>query len=144
MLMQGSLCFHSLSWQIFRVQNLTPKLFRYASQFDLLAPKSHCSHLVLIIDPLVMLDPSFFPFPPPQVKQMIGYAVGEVIQSDEEVQEEGEGQGGVARWRPEGKEKCYEVVTTWVHPSYRGLNMSVQMYLMIIRQGEDKLTWRRK
>ena len=75
---------------------------------------------------------------------MIGYAVGEVIQSDEEVQEEGEGQGGVARWHPEGKEKCYEVVTTWVHPSYRGLNMSVQMYLMIIRQGEDKLTWHRK
>lgn len=67
---------------------------------------------------------------------MIGYAVGEVLQQQpEEGEGELEGHGGVARWRPRGKDKCYEVVTTWVHPSYRGLNMSVRMYLMIIRQG---------
>lgn len=66
---------------------------------------------------------------------MIGYAVGEVLQTGEGEGEETEGSEDVGRCRPRGLDKCYEVVTTWVHPSYRGLNMSVQMYLMIIQQG---------
>lgn len=61
---------------------------------------------------------------------MIGYAVGEVIRTDSE-EDEGEGE----RWRPGGSDCCYEVVTAWVHPSYRGLNMSVHMYLTIIQNG---------
>ncbi len=64
---------------------------------------------------------------------MIGYAVGEIIRPDSEDGEDGEGEG--ERWRPSGSDRCYEVVTTWVHPSYRRLNMSVQMYFTIIQNG---------
>ncbi len=66
---------------------------------------------------------------------MIGYAVGEILQPDERGEDDGEGEG--ERWRPGGSDRCYEVVTAWVHPSYRGLNMSLQMYLTIIQQGDD-------
>lgn len=61
---------------------------------------------------------------------MIGYAVGEVVSA-----EEGEEERSVVRWRPQGSQQCYEVVTTWVHPGYRGLSVSINMYLTIIRQG---------
>lgn len=67
-----------------------------------------------------------------QVDHMIGYAVGEVIRP-----EEGEGEEGVARWRPRGSNRCYEIVTAWVHPGYRGLSISINMYLTIIQQGMD-------
>ena len=73
---------------------------------------------------------------------MIAYAVGEVVQPDERKGEgEGEGGGEGERWRPGGSDgSCYEVVAAWVHPSYRGLNMSIHMYLTIIQQGEKTVS----
>jgi ribosomal protein S18 acetylase RimI-like enzyme len=62
----------------------------------------------------------------PQVNQMIGYAVGEVVSPTE-----GEYEGEVVRL---GRQ-YYEIVTAWVHPGYRGLNISINMYLSIIQQG---------
>ncbi len=67
-----------------------------------------------------------------QVSQLVGYAVGEVVHSEEGEEEE---EVGVSRWRPERSDRCYEVVTAWVHPGYRGLSVSVRMYLAIIKQG---------
>ena len=71
---------------------------------------------------------------------MVAYAVGEVLPSKEEEEEEGTRgkEGQVTRWAPLDSDSCYEVVTTWVHPNYRGLNLSVQMYLMIVQQGSHK------
>lgn len=73
---------------------------------------------------------------PVQVGQMIGYAVGEVVRAEER-----EPEGGVVRWRPQGSQKCYEIVTAWVHPGYRGLGVSVKTYLTIIRQGKMGVVW---
>ena len=68
---------------------------------------------------------------------MIGYAVGEVISTEE-------GEEDVRMGR-HGSQKCYEVVTAWVHPGYRGLSISTNMYLTIIREGGCGLIkWARK
>lgn len=67
-----------------------------------------------------------------QVNQMIGYAVGEVVRAEETEEER-----GAVRWRPRGSQKCYEIVTAWVHPGYRGLSVSIEMYLIIIQQGKN-------
>lgn len=61
---------------------------------------------------------------------MVGYAVGEVISDEKGEEEEGE-----VRLGRHGSQKCYEVVTAWVHPSYRGLSISTKMYLTIIQGG---------
>ncbi|KAL5493303.1 hypothetical protein EMCRGX_G014460 [Ephydatia muelleri] len=45
---------------------------------------------------------------------------------------------GGERWRPSSGD-CYEVVTAWVHPNYRGLNLAVQMYLQVAVQAPAKL-----
>ena len=60
---------------------------------------------------------------------MIGYAVGEVSNSEEN------DEGGVVIRRPQGSQSYYEIVTAWVHPGYRGLGISIKMYLTIIQQG---------
>ena len=71
-----------------------------------------------------------------QVHQLMAYAVGEVVgpaRSDgEEEEERGE------RWRPSTGD-CYEVVTAWVHPNYRGLSLAVQMYLQVAVQAPANL-----
>jgi hypothetical protein len=68
-----------------------------------------------------------------QVAGMVGYAVGEIVSdlAEESYHTEHE----LTRWRPRAKGSCYEVVTAWTHPSYRGLNFGVQMYLNIAEQG---------
>ncbi len=65
---------------------------------------------------------------------MVGYAVGEVVQAEEEEEEEHDSHV-TTRWVPHSYETCYEIVTTWIHPMYRGLSLSVKMYLLIIKQG---------
>lgn len=74
-----------------------------------------------------------------QVRQMVAYAAGEVISADAE-DEEGEGvgvaPGHVTRWRPSGLDRCYEIVTAWVDPRFRGLNFSWHMYATIFQQGK--------
>ena len=73
---------------------------------------------------------------------MISYAVGEVLipeeEEEKEEEKEKEEEDGTMeeRWRPQKSDTCYEIVTAWVHPNYRGLSLSVNMYLMIIQQGK--------
>ena len=72
-----------------------------------------------------------------QVRQMVAYAVGEVISADEEEEGMGVVPGHVTRWKPGGLDSCYEIVTAWVHPHFRGLNLSWQMYATIFQQGNE-------
>ena len=61
-----------------------------------------------------------------QVANMIGYAVGEVVDgglqssSSEEREEREENEREPERWRPHHNRdgSYYEVVTAWVHPRY--------------------------
>lgn len=73
-----------------------------------------------------------------QVSNMVGYAVGEMVSSSGEETGEGEEEDVVTstRWR---SQSCYEVVTAWTHPSYRGLNLAVKMYFDIANQVPARL-----
>ncbi|XP_064383534.1 uncharacterized protein LOC135332129 isoform X2 [Halichondria panicea] len=72
-----------------------------------------------------------------QVRQMVGYAVGEMMTSSLSLRDDQVMEG--TRWQPNTPDRCYEVVTAWVHPNYRGLNMGVQMYFNIVEQAPARL-----
>jgi len=61
-----------------------------------------------------------------QVKDIAGYAVGEYMENlDEEIIDQKE----MLTKNP----KFYEIVTAWVHPNYRKVNISVGLYLHIFK-----------
>lgn len=72
------------------------------------------------------------------VSNLIGYAVGEVMTPSLLERQDEDEDGVVIRWRP-NKMNCYEVVTSWIHPKYQKLNLSIQMYFDVAQQAPTRL-----
>ena len=68
---------------------------------------------------------------------MVAYAAGEVVPANTEDDHEGVvlSPDHVTSRKHGGMDRCYEIVTAWVHPQFRGLNLSWHMYAMIFQQG---------
>jgi hypothetical protein len=62
-----------------------------------------------------------------KVEDLVAYAVGEHVSLNNEDNEDSELHNHFA----------YEVVTAWVHPRFRGLSLSVQMYCAIMERSES-------
>ncbi|XP_065897600.1 uncharacterized protein [Dysidea avara] len=65
----------------------------------------------------------------PKFDDLVGYAVGEMCTPNSDSDDDEEEN----RWHPTTW-NTYEVVTAWVHPSFRGLNLAVKMYFDISLQ----------
>ncbi|XP_066932590.1 uncharacterized protein [Clytia hemisphaerica] len=62
-----------------------------------------------------------------QISNIVGYAIGEyVAENDDEDEKENVNQKVI-------DEDVYEIVTAWIHPNYRGLALSTEVYLQIFR-----------